>query len=298
MNSDLLCVLSSRLDNEILRSLSKTTFWDDIKRFSRDQFWWYLRVCHLFQTELQGRKADWKSVYPLLLRAKKAQDSIYPEERRPFMDVYESSFAVEILLEVGYDPTVNNSEVLEYACRDGYPETAKVLLLDGRVDPTVGGNDPLVTMIEFDELEWAQRLLADPRVDPSDDEDRALRIASALGKVEGVRLLLADDRVDPNTKDYRESKSALIEAVEGRHLEVLQLLLADPRSDPADYDNELIGIAAWEGNYEAVALLLRDERVDPSDDDNSALRSAISQDRDDVIQLLLSDPRVRATWRE
>lgn len=210
MNSDLLCVLSSRLDNEILRSLSKTTFWDDIKRFSRDQFWWYLRVCHLFQTELQGRKADWKSVYPLLLRAKKAQDSIYPEERRPFMDVYESSFAVEILLEVGYDPTVNNSEVLEYACRDGYPETAKVLLLDGRVDPTVGGNDPLVTMIEFDELDWAQRLLADPRVDPSDDEDRALRIASALGKVEGVRLLLADDRVDPNTKDYRESTASAL----------------------------------------------------------------------------------------
>lgn len=298
MNSDVLYVLSSRSDNETLQSLSRTDLWDEIKHFSQDAYWWYLRACHLFRMELQVRRADWKSAYSLLLRAKEAQDSIYPEERRPFMDVYESSFAVEILLEVGYDPTVNNSEVLEYACRDGYPETVKVLLLDGRVDPTVGGNDALITMIEFGELEWARRLLADPRVDPSDDEDRALRIASALGKVEGVRLLLTDDRVDPNTKDYRESKSALIEAVEGRHLEVLQLLLSDPRSDPADYNNELIGIAAWEGNYEAVALLLQDERVDPSDDDNSALRSAISQGREDVVKLLLTDPRVRATWRE
>jgi len=44
-------------------------------------------------------------------------------------------------------------------------------------------------------------------------------------------------------------------------LEVVKLLLQDPRVDPSTYDNYAIQVASEKGRLEAVKLLLQDERV-------------------------------------
>ena len=51
-------------------------------------------------------------------------------------------------------------------------------------------------------------------------------------------------------------------------------LLADPRVDPSDIDNNAIQLVSCYGHDSVVKLLLADSRVDPSVDNNWAIRSA------------------------
>ena len=48
------------------------------------------------------------------------------------------------------------------------------------------------------------------------------------------------------------------------HLEIVELLLQDPRVDPSADDNYAIGWASQNGHLEIIKLLLQDPRVDPS----------------------------------
>ena len=66
------------------------------------------------------------------------------------------------------------------------------------------------------------------------------------------------------------------------HRDVVQLLLQDPRVDPAADNNYAIRWASTNGH----------PRVDPSAENNLAIRLASRQGDFDVIQLLLQDPRV------
>ena len=68
--------------------------------------------------------------------------------------------------------------------------------------------------------------------------------------------------------------------------------LADPRVNPAAYNNLAIRWAAVGGHDEVVALLLADPRVDPSAEENQAIRDAAYWRYAKVVALLLADPRV------
>ena len=76
------------------------------------------------------------------------------------------------------------------------------------------------------------------------------------------------------------------------HLEVVKLLLADSRVDPAYDDNYAIGMSSENGHLEVVKLLLPDKRVDPTADDNYAIRLASENGHIEVVKLLSSDKRV------
>lgn len=294
MNSDLLYLLSSRLDYTELEKLCCAGLWSEILLFVKQRFWWYLRACHLFQTELNPRPgSDWRRAYLHLEVTVLALGS--QKTSNPFTVARHNLLAVEVLIELGCDPSQDESEALALAAQDEQVEVVKLLLEDGRSHPGADDNDALVLMIEKDELEWAKRLVRDPCVDPSADRDRALRTACMLGKAEAVEVLLEDERVDPMQEGEGEP-CALTEATQNGRVSVLELLLRDERCDPSGRDNEAVISAAWSGSCDAVRLLFSDPRVDPSADDNHAMRCAVDRGYGEIQKLLLADPRVAATW--
>jgi hypothetical protein len=113
-------------------------------------------------------------------------------------------------------------------------------------------------------------------------------MASENGHLEVVKLLLADPRVDPS--DY--NNIAIQAASKNGQLEVVRLLLSHPRVNPSDYGNDAIKVAFLTGHLEVVRLLLSDRRMDPSVDDNLAIRWASKNGHLEFVKLLLSHPRV------
>src|SRR3989304_5945772 len=57
-------------------------------------------------------------------------------------------------------------------------------------------------------------------------------------------------------------------------IEVVKLLLQDPKVDPSDQNNYAIRLASRKGHVEVVKLLLQDSRVNPSDHNNEAIGRA------------------------
>lgn len=106
------------------------------------------------------------------------------------------------------------------------------------------------------------------------------------GNLEVVRLLLNDPRVGPSAKDNYAIRLASYNG----HLEVVRLLLSDSRVDPSARENFAIRWASERGHLEVVRLLLSDLRVDPSE--NYAIRWASERGHLEVVRLLLNDPRV------
>ena len=63
--------------------------------------------------------------------------------------------------------------------------------------------------------------------------------------------------------------------------------------DPSEDNNIAIKRASNDGHLEVVKLLLKDPRVDPSAQDNCAIRWASDDEHLEVVELLLKDPRVQ-----
>jgi ankyrin repeat protein len=110
--------------------------------------------------------------------------------------------------------------------------------------------------------------------------------ASANGHLEVLRLLLADQRVNPAA-----GENEAIRSLNG-HLEIARLLLLDQRVNPAAVDNEAVRNASAKGHLEVVCQLVSDQRVNPAAKDNAAIKSASRNGHLEVVRLLLSDQRV------
>ena len=82
----------------------------------------------------------------------------------------------------------------------------------------------------------------------------------------------------------------IIEAT--KDVEIVKLLMSDPRVNPADQNNQAIVKAAKGGHTETVKLLLSDPRVNPADQHHKAIILASENDHSGIIQLLISDPRI------
>jgi ankyrin repeat protein len=111
--------------------------------------------------------------------------------------------------------------------------------------------------------------------------ESAIRFASGYGNVEVVKLLLNDPRVDPSAHD----NYAIRWASRNGHVEVVKLLLNDPRVDPSADNNCAIRWASRNGHVEVVKLLLNYPRVDPSAYNNDAMRCAPENGHAEVVKL-------------
>jgi hypothetical protein len=100
-------------------------------------------------------------------------------------------------------------------------------------------------------------------------DDQAFRYYVSKGNVSIVQILLSI--VDP-----REwNNYAIRKASENGHINMVVLLLKDPRIDPSDFDNYALRLASENGHFEVVKLLLDDPRVIESMDDLHRFRRSI-----------------------
>ena len=120
------------------------------------------------------------------------------------------------------------------------------------------------------------------KVDLSDYE-----ILIQYGFIDEFKQLL-NNGLDPSV----DNNYAISMASEHGQLEIVKLLLSDPRVDPSDKDNYDIKMASYNGHLEIVKLLLQDKRVDPSAKDNYAIRFASDFGHLEIVKLLLDDEKV------
>ena len=124
-----------------------------------------------------------------------------------------------------------------------------------------------------------------------------LHYAAIGGHVEIVKLLLEDPRVDVRAVD-KTGCSALHHAAVKGHVEVVKLFLEDHRVDVRAVDEDgwsALHDAATEGHVEMVKLLLEDPRADANaktNDGNTPLHLAASKNHHKVVRLLLDSARL------
>lgn len=124
--------------------------------------------------------------------------------------------------------------------------------------------------------------------DPSANNNEAIRMAAKNGHIEIVYLLLQDPRVDPSANN----NEAIAWAITEGFTEIFILLWRDPR---IRLNSRMIQHAAEEGSVEILRLLLADPELDPSINNNGAIRGAATTAHPESVQLLLADPRVDPT---
>ncbi len=134
-------------------------------------------------------------------------------------------------------------------------------------------------------------------VDPSIDNNYAIRTASEKGYLEIVELLLQDPRVDPCVNNNYPIRIAS----KMGHLETIGLLHRSPREARINYTVEDINrpVPTSENKYFGIIkLLLQDSRVDPSVDNNYLVRMASQNGLLDIIKVLFQGSRVGNCHKE
>ena len=130
-------------------------------------------------------------------------------------------------------------------------------------------------------------------------EFRAIHHASYLGWSDMVTLLLKDSRIDPNAVDLYWN--AAIFAIQHGRVEVLKILLKDPRTTLLTKDmfkkpNNILTIemAIRAGNYDIIQMLLKDSRIIITKKVNKfAITTSVNSYRCNwkIIELLMQDSR-------
>ncbi|KAI9334953.1 hypothetical protein BDR26DRAFT_920701 [Obelidium mucronatum] len=175
----------------------------------------------------------------------------------------------------GFDPSVRNY-IAFLACSSG-DRVQNVSIMRIQADTLMlysccwkMGGQTLVTLIN-------ERCLSDVMYD---------------GFIEVVRLLLTDGRIDPSANE----NAAVVFAVQNQSLELLRLLLANPRVvDPFENENgsRVIQIAVKSRNLEILNELLLDDRLNPETSTwKQAMRWAATGSDVSIMKRLLSDFRV------
>jgi hypothetical protein len=182
------------------------------KLFCCNLFWKY-RVEYFAKKILKDKdyNFDWKSGYYAITET----ENIFNTSRGPIMELInqcnDSKEALIILIELGYDPSINHNEPIQLSADHGLPNIVGLLLSDHRVNPADNYNYTIIgaCRMEYSNnrenyLKVIELLMEDGRVDPSDNNNQALRRALEDGYEDIVQILISDDRVDSSLLDkYR-----------------------------------------------------------------------------------------------
>ncbi|KAJ3010639.1 UNVERIFIED_CONTAM: hypothetical protein HDU68_002043, partial [Siphonaria sp. JEL0065] len=183
---------------------------------------------------------------------------------------------------------------------------------------------PTLIKLALDEehADVAEFMLGIEELDPSVESGKLLAIVAKFGIVDLVKQILGDPRMDAGLDDSLVCRVVFVGAVEGRHVNVLRLLMEDSRLRMFEAENNLalcyaiskhnvdmidclvnlegfdpssnhcaafVGACAV-GNVDLVASWLKDERVDPSSD-NYCIYEAAANGHVQVLKLVLEDGR-------
>lgn len=187
------------------------------------------------------------------------------------------------------DPSSHDNFAIRFSFQ--HPEVLRVLLEDSRVDPTTGRDGfALQKAVIQNCIESVKVLLRNPRFN-QEMVSKAFIEACSNGNLEIVKVLLADPRTDPGygpgSGPGHDPDKAIKEAASGGHSDIVQILLDDPRVDPTIWNNRPFNWAAMYGHVDTMKILLKDPRVKPNDDDNMAIRFAAEYNRKEAFKFLL-----------
>lgn len=111
------------------------------------------------------------------------------------------------------------------------------------------------------------------------------------GNIKVVDRLLQDERVDPSEHDSVAVAAAAV--AKGGRLDILNRLLQYEKVDPSANNNAaLLQTIMFNGNFDIINRLLQDKRVDPSANNNRAVNEAVVKSDVRILNRLLQDPRV------
>lgn len=113
---------------------------------------------------------------------------------------------------------------------------------------------------------------------------------------------MVQEYIPPQIIDPSFNDNILIQmAAQKRYMELVEMLLLDPRIDPAANNNKLFHTAVETGNTNLLQLLLIDGRIKISREDiDQGFRLTSKNDKLSAFELLLKDPRASPlpTFRE
>lgn len=168
---------------------------------------------------------------------------------------------IDILVADGrFDPTLSSNQALRRLCTRGNAEGVRALLCDPRVDPRLRGDEAMRVACISNGADVI-RVLIEKGADPAVCNGLTLRMAVERGYVDVVRVLLAQEGVDAS----RKLKELLQIVSTSGNTKMLSLLLEAPHCDPKPYVSECLVDAGRRGFGDIVCLLLADPRVDPAD---------------------------------
>jgi len=161
----------------------------------------------------------------------------------------------------------------------------RVANANSQIRPELSDEEEAVINRKFEESDTFKIIkLLLTRVNP----DSSLFMTTTVPAV--FKLLLSDKRLDPPP----ELLFAVIKEDEDA---LLNLLLDDPRIDPAMRDNEALFVAEKEDSFECFKLLVEDDRTNPGARDNKLIQLLVQYDFQermwtDYVELLLESPKV------
>jgi ankyrin repeat protein len=195
------------------------------------------------------------------------------------------------------DPSAKDNEAFRNACAKGFSDIVKLLLADSRVNPSDQENEAFIRVCNDGQMEILKLLLADSRFDISTQQaNEAFCQACYENHLDIARLLFdkPEFKIDPAVDD----SYLLFFAAQTGYVEMTRFLLSQPSIDPSANNNTAIEEACNNGgNLEIVHLLLADKRVNPADDACIAFDRACQGGNLDIVKLLLGDPRVEPSAR-
>ena len=121
-----------------------------------------------------------------------------------------------------------------------------------------------------------------------DDIISALESAAQIGNQENFMYLFTN-----YTFSASEIKGTISKACLSGNIDVVTILLNDPRVNLAEYNNRPIRNAANKGRTDIVRLLLEDARVDPRVHNDEILYDVIQCNHLQILQLLLQSTRIK-----
>ncbi|KNC53544.1 uncharacterized protein AMSG_11644 [Thecamonas trahens ATCC 50062] len=181
--------------------------------------------------------------------------------------------------------------LLTAAALAGLTRVTQRLLADGDVELAAARNNPVVLAAANNHCAMLKILLGEPGAHPGRGRS-ALCEAAYRGHLEATRLLLDHPLVDPSL----DESLALTWAAKGGNIDVVNVLLADPRIDPGSSSSAL-SWAASRGDSDVVRALLAHPRTDPGAMANAALVTASINGHTTTVGILLAHPQVDATAR-
>lgn len=189
---------------------------------------------------------------------------------------------VKILLgNKNVDPSVDDNFCLQYSIINGCTKITNFLLKDPRVDPSVNSHYLLYHAIKSGYSDIVRYLVFDYRMTKA-NYTKAREFAGENKTI--LEILPEQDKL---RYEKQPTESHIVYAIRMSDTRLLQYLLHVNSEDPSIKDDYALRYACDLGNIEIVKILLNDPRVSPNSFNNEAIKIASKRGHVAVVNALI-----------